>query len=128
MNSNGHKRILIVDDEEGIRTLLKHTFEERIDYHAVTVSDGFIAIDLLKRQGFDLVLTDWRMDDMDGLALAEAVQSISPNTRILLMTGNATPELDDAVKSLRLDGWVKKPFTLSHILNTVEQVIGQRGE
>ena len=126
MNSNGHKRILIVDDEQSIRTLLKHTFEERNDYHAVTAPDGFIAIDLLRRQGFDLVLTDWRMGDMDGLALAEAVQSISPDTRILLMTGNATPELDDAVKSSRLDGWVKKPFTLPHILNTVEQVIGQR--
>ena len=128
MNSNGHKRILIVDDEESIRTLLKHIFEERNDYHAVTAPDGFIAIDLLRRQGFDLVLTDWRMGDMDGLALAEAVQGISPDTRILLMTGNATPELDDAVKALRLDGWVKKPFTLPHILNTVEQVIGQRGE
>ena len=126
MNSNGHKRILIVDDEESIRTLLKHTFEERDDYHAVTAPDGFIAIDLLKRQGFDLVLTDWRMADMDGLALAEAVQSISPDTRILLMTGNTAPELDDAVKASRLDGWVKKPFTLSHILNTVEQVIDQR--
>ena len=126
MNSNGHKRILIVDDEESIRTLLKHTFEERNDYHAVTVPDGLIAIDLLSRQRFDLVLTDWRMGDMDGLALAEAVQSISPETRILLMTGNVTPELDDAVKSLRLDGWVKKPFSLPHILNTVEQVIGPR--
>jgi CheY-like chemotaxis protein len=126
MNSNGHKRILIVDDEESIRTLLKHTFEELNGYHAVTAPDGFIAIDLLRRQGFDLVLTDWRMGDMDGLALAEAVQDISPDTRILLMTGNATPELDDAVKALRLDGWVKKPFTLPHILNTVEQVIGPR--
>jgi DNA-binding NtrC family response regulator len=65
---------------------------------------------------------------MDGLALAEVVQGISPDTRILLMTGSATPELDDAVKSLRLDGWVKKPFTLPHMLNLVEQVIGQRGE
>lgn len=126
MNPNGYKRILIVDDEESIRTLLKHTFEERNDYHAVTASDGFIALDLLKRQGFDLVLADWRMGDTDGLALAEAVQSVSPDTRILLMTGNATPELDDAVKSSRLDGWVKKPFTPSYILNTVEHVIGQR--
>jgi CheY-like chemotaxis protein len=126
MNSNGHKRILIVDDEESIRTVLKYMFEELDDYHAVTASDGFTAIDLLRRQGFDLVLTDWRMGDMDGLALAEAIQSISPDTRILLMTGNATPEVDDAVKSSKLDGWIKKPFTLPHILNTIEQVIGDR--
>lgn len=129
MNFNGHKRILIVDDEEGIRTLLKSTLEElKPDYQVVTVPDGFMAIDRLKQQGFDLVLTDWRMGNMDGLELAEVVRGISPDTRILLMTGSATPELDDAVKSLRLDGWVKKPFTLPHVLNLVEQVVGQRGE
>ena len=126
MNSNGHKRILIVDNEESIRTLLKHTFEERDDYHAVTVPDGLIAIDLLSRQRFDLVLTDWGMGDMDGLELARIIRDMRPDTRILLMTGNTAPEFDDAVKASKLDGWVKKPFTLSHILNTVEQVIGQK--
>jgi CheY-like chemotaxis protein len=124
MNSNGHKRILIVDDEESIRTLLKHTFEERDDYHAVTVPDGLIAIDLLSRQRFDLVLTDWRMGDMDGLELARIIRDIRPDTRILLMTGNATPEFASAIESLELNGWIKKPFTLSHVLNMVEQVIG----
>ncbi len=128
MNSNGHKRILIVDDEESIRTLLKHTFEERNDYHAVTVPDGLIAIDLLSRQRFDLVLTDWRMGDMNGLELARIIRDMRPDTRILLMTGNATPELDGAVKASRLDGWIKKPFELPHVLNTVEQVIGPRVE
>lgn len=126
MNSSGHKRILIVDDEESIRTLLEYIFKERSDYHVVTAPDGSIALDLLKRQAFDLVLTDWRMGDMDGLALAEIVQNISPDTRILLMTGSVTPELDEAVKSSKLAGWVEKPFTPPHILNTVEQVIGQR--
>jgi DNA-binding NtrC family response regulator len=126
MNSNGHKRILIVDDEESIRTLLECIFEEQSDYHVVTAPDGSIALDLLKRQAFDVVLTDWRMGDMDGLALAKIVQNISPDTRILLMTGSVPPELEDAVKSSRLAGWVKKPFTPSYILNTVEQVIGQR--
>ena len=66
------------------------------------------------------------MGDMDGLALAEIVQNISPDTRILLMTGTATPELEEAVKSSKLVGWVEKPFTSPHILNAVEQVIGQR--
>jgi len=126
MNFNGHKRILIVDDEEGIRTLLKYTFEERNDYQVVTAPDGPIAIYRLMQQEFDLVLTDWRMGDMDGLELARAIRDIRPNARILLMTGSTTPELDDAVKSSRLDGWVKKPFTLPHLLHTVEQVMDQR--
>jgi CheY-like chemotaxis protein len=124
MNSNGYKRILIVDDEESIRTLLKYTFEERNDYQVVTAPDGPIAIYRLMQQEFDLVLTDWCMGDMDGLELARVIRDMRPDTRILLMTGNVTPELNDAVKSLRLDGWVNKPFTLPHILYMVEQVIG----
>jgi len=128
MNSNGYKRILIVDDEEGIRTLLKYTFEERIDYQVVTAPDGPVAIYRLMQQEFDLVLTDWRMGDMDGLELARVIRDIRPDARILLMTGNVTPELDGAVKSSRLDGWVKKPFTLPHLLHTIEQIIGPRVE
>jgi two-component system chemotaxis response regulator CheY len=125
MNLNGYKRILIVDDEEEVRALLKCIFEtQKPDYQVVTAPDGFTAMGRLIQQGFDLVLTDWRMGDMDGLELAEAIRDISPDTRILLMTGSATPELDGAVKSLGLNGWLEKPFTPAHILNVVEQVMG----
>ena len=124
MNSNNHKRILIVDDEESIRTLLKNIFEELNDYQVVTAPDGPLAIYRLTQQAFDLVLTDWRMGDMDGLELARVIRDMRPDTRILLMTGNAAPEFAGAIESLELNGWIKKPFTLSHVLNMVEQVIG----
>jgi CheY-like chemotaxis protein len=104
--------------------LLKHTFEERNDYQVVTAPDGPIAIYRLTQQEFDLVLTDWRMGDMDGLELARVIRDMRPDTRILLMTGNATPEFAGAIESLELNGWIKKPFTLSHVLNIVEQVMG----
>ena len=75
---------------------------------------------------------------LDNLAMRLARYEIHPTREdslvigelleYLEMTGSATPELDDTVKSLRLDGWVKKPFTLPHMLNLVEQVIDQRGE
>jgi CheY-like chemotaxis protein len=125
MNSNGHKSILIVDDEEGVRTLLELIFEIlKPDYQVVTVPDGFTAMGRLMQHGFDLVLTDWRMDGMDGLELAKTILDISPDTRILLMTRNATSELDGVVKFLGLDGWIEKSFTSTHILKVVEQVMG----
>ncbi|MCL4302307.1 MAG: response regulator [Anaerolineae bacterium] len=125
MNANGYKRILIVDDEEGIRLLLKRILTtQKPDYQVVTASDGHTAMGRLRQQGFDLVLTDWRMGDMDGLELAKAIQDISPNTQILLMTGSATSELDGAVKSLGLHGWIEKPFSPTYVLNVIEQIIG----
>lgn len=124
MNSNSHKSILIVDDEEDIRALLKRILEARKpDYRVATAPDGFIVIGRLMQRGFDLVLTDWRMDGMDGLELAGVIRNMAPDTRILLMTGSGTPELDDTVKSLGLAGWVAKPFTPTHILNVVEQAM-----
>lgn len=125
MNVNGHKSILIVDDEEEICTLLKRILEiHQPDYRVMTAPDAFIAIERLMKHGFDLVLTDWLMSDMDGLELAGVIRDMSPDTRILLMTGTTTPELDGAIKSLRLNGWVGKPFTPTHILNVVEQAMG----
>ena len=107
MKANGHKSILIVDDEEDICTLRKRVLEiQKPDYQVMTAPDAFIAIERLMKHGFDLVLTDWRMGDMDGLELAGVIRSMAPDTRILLMTGTAAPELDGAIKSLGLNGWV----------------------
>lgn len=125
MNTNGYKCILIVDDEEGIRLLLERVLTtQKPDYQVVTAPDGLTAMGWLRQQGFDLVLTDWRMGDMDGLELAQAIRTISPNTQILLMTGSATPELDGAVESLGLHGWIEKPFSPTYVLNVIEQVLG----
>ena len=88
----------------------------------MTAPDGFIAIDQLMQQEFDLVVTDWRMGEMDGLELAEIVHSMLPDTRILLMTGSTISDLDGGTKSL-LAGWIEKPFTPTHILKVIEQAI-----
>ena len=123
MNSNGHKSILIVDDEEGVRTLIKNILKTwKPDYRVVTAPDGFIAIDQLMQQQFDLVVTDWRMGEMDGLELAEIVHSMLPDTRILLMTGSTISDLDGGAKSL-LAGWIEKPFDPDHLLSTVDRVL-----
>jgi len=90
----------------------------------VTAPNAFIAIEQLMKHGFDLVLTDWLMSDMDGLELAGVIRDMSPDTQILLMTGTPTPELSGAIKSLGLNGWVEKPFTPTYILKMVEQTMG----
>jgi len=125
MNSNNHKHILIVDDESSIRALLKHALEDFHNYQVILAADGHTALDFLKLQHFDLVLTDWCMNGMNGLELAKLVRILSPDTQILLMTGSDVTDFDDQARAL-LAGLIKKPFTLSLVIKTIGQVINHQ--
>ena len=117
-------RILLVDDEEPIRGLLKRGLE--MDGHDVTVAiDGGDGLDRLDecRGAFDLLLTDIRMPIMDGIALALAAKRDYPHVSILLMTGFA----DQRERASGLDSVVEdvlaKPFSLADLRETVARVL-----
>jgi signal transduction histidine kinase len=112
--------ILIVDDEEGVQASLVKAFSLE-GYEAVGAGSGTEALSLLRRQGFDVLLTDLVMPDMDGLALMDRAQAINPSIVVILMTGGATVE--SAVRALKGGAYdyVLKPFTLGEIFHTVRR-------
>ncbi|MDJ1157437.1 response regulator [Chelatococcus sp. SYSU_G07232] len=117
-------RILLVDDEEGVRGFLKRGLE--IDGHeVVTASDGGDGLDRLVAEAgrFDLMLTDVRMPIMDGIALALSAKRDYPDLVILLMTGFA----DQRERAKGLDAIVAdvltKPFSLADLRATVARVL-----
>ena len=109
-------RILIAEDEEGIRSLVARALA--MDGHAVvTVNDGAEALDVLAREhgAFELLLTDIRMPIMDGIALALAAARDHPTVAILLMTGFADQrERASGLEGL-VHGLIAKPFTVADI-------------
>lgn len=117
-------RILVVDDEEPLRTLVARGLG--MDGHAcVTAADGAEALDILiAEQGrFDLLLTDIRMPLMDGIALALAAKQQFPDLTIMLMTGYA--EQRERAKSLEaiVAEVMSKPFTIAELRATVMRVM-----
>ena len=102
--------VLIVDDEENLREMLKLALER--DQHTVhTASDGLKALDLLKQHDdIEVLLTDMRMDNMNGLALIEACSKDHPLVVCIIMTAFA--EWDSAVQAMRLGAFnfIHKPF------------------
>lgn len=117
-------RILLVDDEEPIRTFLRRGLE--VDGHDVTVAiDGADGLGRLAEAGgaFDLVLTDIRMPMLDGIALALAAKRDYPRLVILLMTGFA----DQRERATALEGVVAdvltKPFSLADLRAKVAQTL-----
>lgn len=122
-------RILVVDDEEPLRTLVARGLS--MDGHScLTAADGAEALDILiAEQGrFDLLLTDIRMPLMDGIALALAAKREFPDLTIMLMTGYA--EQRERAKSLEaiVSDVMTKPFTIAElrakVLAVIEHSIG----
>ncbi|HEY5795995.1 MAG TPA: response regulator [Bosea sp. (in: a-proteobacteria)] len=117
-------RILVVDDEEPLRTLVARGLT--MDGHTcLTAADGAEALDTLiaEKGHFDLLLTDIRMPLMDGIALALAAKQAFPDLTIMLMTGYA----EQRERARSLDAIVSevmtKPFTIAELRATVMNVI-----
>ena len=119
-------RILIAEDEEPVRTLLTRALAE--DGHSVVATvDGTEALDMLQREhgGFDLLLADIKMPEMDGIALALAVARDFPDLPILLMTGYADQrERVSGLEALICDV-IAKPFALAEIKFAVASAVAK---
>jgi len=115
------ERILVVEDES---TLCKNIarFLARAGYTVTAVETGRAALEVLDRVSFDLVITDLRLPDVDGLAVLDHVRASSPETAVLIMTAYASVE--SAVEALRRGAhdYILKPLALADLKRKVEQI------
>jgi ATP-dependent Lon protease len=118
-------RILVVDDEEIARSNLEYILRKD-GYQVGTAASGLEALERFKTQDFDVVLTDLKMEKMDGLQLLEAVKQASPNTEIVMITGYAT--VSTAVNALRKGAahYLSKPINLDDLRLTVKELVGKK--
>ena len=109
-------RILVVDDEEPIRSLVARALAQD-GHEIVTADDGAEALDLITRQpgGFDLLVADIRMPVMDGIALALATARDHPDIIIMLMTAYADQRERASGLDRLIHDVITKPFTLDAI-------------
>jgi len=116
------ERILIVDDEDGMRRLLGRVLT-REGYDTSTVGSGAEALRLVANERFDLVVTDIKMPEMDGLQLLENLKEYEPSLPIIVMTAYGT--IENAVQALRLGAYdyIAKPFETDEIKLTVAKAL-----
>ncbi|MBI3587222.1 MAG: response regulator [Ignavibacteriales bacterium] len=115
-------RILVVDDEDALRTVLSSELEGE-GYKVNTAADGAEAITILKSQAFDLILLDIKMPNVDGFEVLKFVKDNHPTTKVIMLTGFA--DLKNAIESKKLgaEDFVSKPYDLVDLLTTVERVL-----
>ncbi|UVC16966.1 response regulator [Mesorhizobium onobrychidis] len=117
-------KLLIVEDDESVRTLAARALE-RAGHMIDIAADGAQGLALIRaaRGSYDLVVSDIRMPEMDGIQMAKAAASLFPAMKILLMTGYADQrERAEELNSVIVDV-VQKPFTLAEIRARVEQAL-----
>jgi two-component system response regulator PilR (NtrC family) len=118
-------RVLVVDDEQSMRELLGIMLRQ-VGY-AVTLADGGEpAVQALKTDDFDLVITDLRMRKVDGLAVLRAAKEHSPRTVVLVVTAFASTET--AVEAMKLGAYdyVTKPFKLDELRLTIANALERK--
>jgi two-component system, NtrC family, nitrogen regulation response regulator NtrX len=117
-------RILVVDDEEALRTVLSTELSSE-GYEVSTASDGHDAIELVKDNNYDLVLLDIKMPNVDGFEVLKFVKGVKPEIKVIMLTGFA--DLKNAIESKRLgaEDFVSKPYDLVDLLTTIERVLGE---
>jgi DNA-binding NtrC family response regulator len=122
-------RILIVDDEETAVENLAHVCRKQ-GYEVTTRTSGAGAVDALEKTSFDVVLTDLRMEKVDGMAVLRKAKELAPETAVVLITGYAT--LESAIEAMKEGAfhYIAKPFRLDEvravIRNALEVVILKR--
>lgn len=118
-------RILIVDDEKAIRDILSEMLSV-MGFEVTVASSGNEGLNLFSRNSFALVVTDLQMPDMDGWTLALRIKDKSPNTQVVLITGEEKRRVMEELEGSCVDSVVFKPFMLEDIQETVQIMLDER--
>lgn len=118
-------RILLVDDEPNILMTVKEILVQQ-GYDVDAEPDGLSAVKALQHSTYDLVLTDLKMEGMDGLALLEEVRNHSPQTVTVMMTGYGS--VDSATEAVRLGAYeyLLKPVAVEELKQAVERSLERK--
>jgi signal transduction histidine kinase/CheY-like chemotaxis protein len=114
------RKILIVDDEEVIRSLLSRILEEK-GYFVEFAEDGNKAFEKIKMDFFNLLITDLKMPKLDGLDILKEIKKVNPFIEVIIVTGY--PTIESAVEAIKIGAFdfICKPFDLQEIKETVDR-------
>jgi DNA-binding NtrC family response regulator len=114
--------ILIVDDEPIVGDRLK-TFIKKDGHRVETFVDPAAALKRLEEKDFDIVISDIRMGEIDGITVMQQVFQSSPRTKVIMITGYATLELARESLTKGAFDFIAKPFKLKEIRRTLEKAV-----
>jgi CheY-like chemotaxis protein len=116
------KSILVVDDEAIVRISCKRILEPE-GFNVEVANDGYEALELIKKKGYEIIITDLKMPKMDGLEVLKWIKENSPQSKVIVITGFSTPEIAEKSLSAGAEKYLEKPFTPEVLINAVRSVL-----
>lgn len=117
------QRILVVDDEQHVALVLKQALKRLPDSHITTAHSGEEALRLFAEEPFDLLITDYNMPGLDGVALAQQVYQQYPHTVVILLTGYRSPQIDEAAAAVNIRQVLNKPIRMDEIRHLAQGLL-----
>jgi DNA-binding NtrC family response regulator len=114
--------ILFVDDDKTILSLVEE-YLTAFDYRINVVDNGRKALELIKEKNFDVVFTDFKMPDIDGLELLSVIKEYRPATEVIMVTGHGT--MESAIQAMKFGSYdyIQKPFKLDILRILIDKII-----
>ena len=121
-------RVLIVDDDPDVADLAALSLElynaaGRV-HLALSAGDAYQKV---MASPYDLVISDLHLGDLDGLALLTRIRADHPGTRLILVTGDISPELEQSAQQLGVDQCIAKPYTGEMLASRVKSLLSEAG-
>ncbi|CAG9167167.1 response regulator [Cupriavidus respiraculi] len=121
-------RILVVDDQEAMRRILRAELAELGYENVDTAVDGAWGLVKLREGRYDLVITDWNMPHMDGLSMLKAIRKEYSRQQlpVLMVTAEARRQNIVAAAVAGADGYIVKPFSLATLESKIAKILERR--
>jgi CheY-like chemotaxis protein len=121
------RRILIVDDAGPIVVLCVNVLQA-LGYAVKGANSGEVAIDILRKERFDMMVLDYKMPGLTGFEVFAQARALHPDLAVVLVTGHGTPQVVEDANRLGFAAILLKPFTSDELRVTVDKVLGALGQ
>jgi DNA-binding NtrC family response regulator len=116
--------VLVVDDEKTVCNSCRKILTQE-GYKVDTALSGEEALTKVKGSGFDVLITDWKMPELDGIEMARRIKKENPNIEVIMITGY--PSVESSIKAMRsgVSDYVPKPFTPEELSDAVMRALAK---
>ena len=122
---NGGKKILIVEDDEAMRSLLKDFLDEE-GFGTESVSNGSDALKKLMDQPFDLIITDIQMPGLTGLDILPGIKKLQPEAPVIVITAFGSDELYRRSFEKGATGYLEKPIHINKLRTLIHEMVSSK--